>query len=256
MVALASLLVILTVSLLITRITTVALTLTGLSHQAARFQAYSAFTGVGFTTSESEKIVNHPVRRQIVLVTMLLGNVGVITTVSSLILTFIQLEGSREGFTRLMWLAGGLAVLWLAATSQWVSHHLSRLISWALRHWTDLDTRDYANLLNLSGEYRVAEIRVQSDDWLTNRSLADLDLGQEGVLVLGIYRADGDYVGAPVGETYIRPDDTLILYGRSPLLAELDERQRGATGELAHKEAIATQKDVLAEQARQDAVHN
>ena len=77
-----SLLIILTLSILITRIATVALVVTGLSREAARFQARSAYTGVGFTTDESEKVVNHPVRRKILLVLMLLGNAGIITTIS------------------------------------------------------------------------------------------------------------------------------------------------------------------------------
>lgn len=64
MLSIVSLLLILTLSILITRIATVALTHTGLSREAARFQARSAFTDVGFTTSESEKVVNHPERRR------------------------------------------------------------------------------------------------------------------------------------------------------------------------------------------------
>jgi hypothetical protein len=59
MIAVVSLLTVITVSVLITRIATVALSHTGLSRESARFQARSAFTGVGFTTSESEKAVNH-----------------------------------------------------------------------------------------------------------------------------------------------------------------------------------------------------
>jgi hypothetical protein len=47
MLAIISLLVVLTVSILITRIATVALTRIGLSREAACFQARSAFTGVG-----------------------------------------------------------------------------------------------------------------------------------------------------------------------------------------------------------------
>src|SRR5687767_7500660 len=69
------------ISLLITRIASVALTVTGLSRQSARFQARSAFSGVGFTTSEAEDVVNHPVRRRIVMWLMLIGNAGLITIV-------------------------------------------------------------------------------------------------------------------------------------------------------------------------------
>jgi len=91
MVAISSLLLVLVFSLLITRIATIALTYTGLSRQSAKFQARSAFTGVGFTTSESEKVVNHPVRRRILLLMMLVGNAGIVTVIATFILGFIQL---------------------------------------------------------------------------------------------------------------------------------------------------------------------
>ena len=64
MTAILSLLLVVTLSILVTRIAAVALRHTGLARQTARFQARSAFSGAGFTTSESEKVVNHPVRRR------------------------------------------------------------------------------------------------------------------------------------------------------------------------------------------------
>ena len=63
MISIVTLLLVLTLSILLVRIATVALTHTGLSRESAKFQARSAFTDVGFTTSESEKVVNHPIRR-------------------------------------------------------------------------------------------------------------------------------------------------------------------------------------------------
>lgn len=56
MLALISLLVIVTVSIIIVRIGSVALTMTGVSKDLAVFQAQSAFSGVGFTTDESESV--------------------------------------------------------------------------------------------------------------------------------------------------------------------------------------------------------
>ena len=58
--AVASLLVVIVISLMVTRMATIALTATGLSRESARFQARSAFSGAGFTTSESEAVVRHP----------------------------------------------------------------------------------------------------------------------------------------------------------------------------------------------------
>ena len=60
MIAVATLLVLLVAALLVTRVATVALRATGLSEEAAALQARSAFSGVGFTTEESEDIVRHP----------------------------------------------------------------------------------------------------------------------------------------------------------------------------------------------------
>lgn len=251
MTALISLLIILTISLLITQVVTVALTQTGLSREAALFQAVSAFTGVGFTTREAETVVGHPVRRRIVIGTMILGNAGFVTAVSSLVLTFVG-TGQRDVLIRLSLLAGGLAILWIAAISRWFNRHISRLITWALKRWTRLNVSDYAHLLNLSGDYEVGKIQVQAGDWLADRKLADLELNKEGILILGIHRADGEYVGAPTGQTYIRPENTLVLYGQSSVLADLDRRLAGASGNLAHEEAVVSQEHVLAEQARRD----
>jgi len=151
--ALISLLTVISLSLLITRIATVALALTGLSREAAKFQARSAFTGVGFTTNEAEQVVSHPVRRRILMLLMLLGNVGVITTISSLILTFLNTASNQQWLVRSLILGIGLAVMWVLATSKWIDRYLSRLINWALHRWTTLNVQDYASLLRLSGDY-------------------------------------------------------------------------------------------------------
>ncbi|MFT7642064.1 MAG: Trk-type K+ transport system membrane component, partial [Pirellulaceae bacterium] len=81
MIPIISLLATLVFSILTTRIATMALMLTGLSREVARFQARSAFTGVGYTSAETESVVEHPVRRQIVYWLMLTGNIGIATVV-------------------------------------------------------------------------------------------------------------------------------------------------------------------------------
>lgn len=47
------------------------LELTGLSPKVASFQAQAAFSGAGFTTSESESIVIHSLRRKIIRILIL-----------------------------------------------------------------------------------------------------------------------------------------------------------------------------------------
>jgi hypothetical protein len=241
-IALLSLLLVLSVSLLIMRVGTVALTLTGLSRESAHFQAQSAFLGVGFTTRESEHVISHPVRRRIIMMLMLLGNAGVVVTVSSLILVFLSASGPEGWLPRAAGLFSGALLLWLVFSSEAVDRHLSRVIGLALRRWTDLDVRDYASLLRLAGEFSVIEMRVRPDEWLADKTLAQLDLRSEGALVLGIERANGHYVGAPRGPTMVRPGDLLIVYGKTSRLKELDRRPAGAAGDHAHQEAVQRQR--------------
>lgn len=245
MIALAGLLVVILVSLLVTRIATVALALTGLSRESARFQARSALSGVGFTTSEAESVVNHPVRRRVVMVLMLLGGASFVTALGALVLSFAGTDSGQRG-TRLLIVVGGLFVIWLLARNKWADRGLSRLIARGLGRWTDLDARDYAALLHLSGPFAVMEMAVDADDWLAGRTLGDLRLRDEGVLVLGISRADGHWIGVPRFDTELRAGDTLVVYGRSPRLAELDRRPAGPDGDAAHDAAVAEHRDLAA----------
>ena len=97
--AVIALLFVLSLSLLVTRLATAALMLTGVSHQLARLQALSALTGVGFTTSESERIVDNPVRRRILILMMLVGNAGFVTEASTLVLSFVGVTTRADART-------------------------------------------------------------------------------------------------------------------------------------------------------------
>ncbi|MDP8905101.1 MAG: TrkA C-terminal domain-containing protein [Chloroflexota bacterium] len=234
MTALATLLVVLLLSLFVTRVATVALTLTGMSREAARFQARSAFTGAGFTTSESEMVVRHPVRRRIVMLLMLLGNAGVVAAVGSLLLTFIE-AGPANWLLRVIVLAIGIAVLWLLATSRAVDRLISSVTTRALRRWTRIDVTDYAELLHIAGAYKVVQLPVREGDWLAGKTLDELNLRREGMLTLGIERADGSFVGVPPLSLRVSAGDELTIYGRSDSIEALGRRRDTTAGEAAHE---------------------
>jgi len=252
MFSILTLLIVLTLSILVTRIATVALTHTGLSRQSARFQARSAFTGVGFTTRESEKMVNHPVRRRILLLLMLGGNAGIITAMGSLIVSMINISEGESIYLRLGILFSGVVLLWITAWSKWVDRRLSSLISWSLQRFTRLDVQDYAGMLHLAGEYQVAELQVEPEDWIADHELKDLRLRDEGIMILGITRKSGKYIGAPMGDTRIQAYDTLILYGRVSALTNLDERKQGWGGDYQHVQEVSKQMEVVREQTKED----
>ena len=128
MAALLILLSVVAVSILVARIATRAFVLTGPSRETARFQARSIITGTGFTTDEAEHVFNHPIRRRITLTLMLVGNAGLVTAVSTFVLSFTTTGTAVEALQRGLILAMGLGVLAYLTLSDRVDRYLSNLI--------------------------------------------------------------------------------------------------------------------------------
>lgn len=211
------------ISLFTIRVGTVALTMTGLDPDVASFQALSAFSGVGFTTTEAEDILADPARRKVVRYLMLAGGFGIITTISSIVLAFTE---SREVTgVGVIYMIGGVGAIVLFSRSRWFNRLLTPIIRRQLSRSTTLELRDYTRLLRIRGGYRVAELFVESDHELSGETLGDLVSEGEGVLVLGIDRSSGEYIGTPGSEVRIHPGDIVYVYGRKDRLRELAERE-------------------------------
>lgn len=252
MLGIITVLLVLVVSILITRIASVALMHTGLSRQTAKFQARSAFTGVGFTTSESEKAVNNPTRRRILLTLMILGNAGIITGVTSLITSYVGVQEAERGWLRTAILVAGITALWALTHSSRVEKWLSNIITKLLKSSGSLEVVDYASLLHLSGEYKVSEMGINEDHWIASRTVRKSGLREEGIIILGINRPDGTYLGTPTPETTIKPGDLLVLYGRVDSLKKLEFRKKGREGYQEHRKSVKEQKDIEKEQEELD----
>lgn len=175
MVALFSLLIILLLSIIAVRIGAIALELTGLSPEIASFQSQSAFSGVGFTTQESEAIVTHPLRRRIIRILIMLGSAGVTTSIATLVLTFVG-ETGRDLFIRGAALLIGVLVIFLLARSRHIYVLMRRIISKALVKWTTLRIFDYEQILGFSEGYSISRITIRSDSWLVDKKLSELRL--------------------------------------------------------------------------------
>jgi len=216
MVALFSLLIIIVMSIIVIRIGAIALELTGLSHEIASFQSQSAFSGTGFTTSESEVVVTHPVRRRIVRILILFGSAGVTTSIATLVLAFVGQTG-KAMLIRGEILLGGLFIILLFAKSKYIYNVMRKIISKALKKWTKARIFDYEQLLGLGEGYTISRIAIRHDSPLSNKKLSEIRLDREGALILSIYRKIGGkekFIGAPTGDTKIESGDVLICYSR------------------------------------------
>ena len=252
MIAPISLILIVTLSILITRVAAIALVHTGVSRELAKFQARSAFTGAGFTTQESENMVNHPVRRRIIMWLMFLGNAGIVTGITSLLLTFVGREETGTTLFRILMIGIGLGLLWLVSFSDWVDRRLSNVVSRLLNRYTELQVRDYVSLMRLTDEYRLVDLLLREGDWAVGQTLQETRLRDEGIVVLAIERSDDTFLGTPNGATELAAGDRLIVYGRVNALKALDERRTGSSGEASHEAAVAEQNKVVAEENRKN----
>ncbi|KQC33318.1 potassium transporter TrkA [Nonlabens sp. YIK11] len=243
MIAAISLFLIVTLSALITKIASIALVHTGLSAESAKFQARSAYTGAGLSTKETELIMNHPVRRKIVYNLMLIGNAGIVTVMSSLILTFVLPETTASRLYGLLIIVVGLTGLWFAIRSKWVDRGLSKMISSMLRRYTDLQVQDFEAVLHLKNDYKISEANVDSDGWMCNRTLQELNLREEGITILGVYRKGDNYYGSPSGPFKLQAGDVVTIYGKADGIKSLYQRKKDFYAHLEHERAVAREEE-------------
>ncbi|GAA0873111.1 TrkA C-terminal domain-containing protein [Gangjinia marincola] len=229
MIAAVTLFLIVSLSALITKIAAIALVHTGLSTESAKFQARSAYTGTGMSTEETESIMNHPVRRKIIYNLMLIGNAGIVTMMSSLILTFVLPDTTASRLYGLLIIVVGMVVLWLAVKSAWVDRGLSRIINRLLKRYTDLEIHDYASVLRLKDDFQIIEATIDKDSWMSQRTLLELNLREYGITILGVYRSAEGYFGSPTGTFKLLPHDQITIYGKTTGIERLYNHE--VTGE-------------------------
>ena len=221
---LLALLIIIAAALIVVRIGATALMMTGLSRDVAEFQAVSCFFGVGFTTSEAEMIVSHPTRRRIASHLIIGGNIGLTGALSTVIITFVQsepdliddmipFEGSSAFLVKLGLILGGIVIVGTIFRLKFIKRILERIIEVSLKKFQSVHAMDYETVLRSNDGFAVMQIEIEGDHPLVGRTLAGAKLSQEGVLVLGVERSSGEYVGATHSTTEILAGDLLTVYG-------------------------------------------
>lgn len=134
--------VIFTISTILVRIASTIMRLTGLPDNVARFQSLSAMTGTGFTTRESELIVNYPIRRRVLMTLMIIGNIGLVSVVSTFVVAFSEIGPERASVVQqVFWFTAALAVNFLVIVNPVVDGLLCRFLSWVLVRTTNLEAK-------------------------------------------------------------------------------------------------------------------
>lgn len=221
--AVLALFIIASVSLIGVRVGATALMMTGLSWDTASFQAYSAFFGVGFTTSEAELVVNHPLRRRIIRDLILAGNIGLTSALATLIVTFVQSSGTSQTMNSLGLIAGGLVILMVVSKLGFVQKLLDSVIRRSLQKAGVVRALDYELLLRVEAGYCISEIDVLDDTVIAGKSLAESRPADMGIVILSIQQDNGNFTGAPGPQDVIHSGDVITAYGHEDDLRKLSK---------------------------------
>lgn len=198
-------------SFAIVRIAAVAMRLTGLPENVARFQCISALTGTGFSTTESELIVNYPVRRRILVALMIAGNLGLVSIAGPFIVSFVDAErvpGAMAWQAAMIVAAIGITVL--VMTNKTLDRAMCALVAMVLRNMTSLGKRSFRRVLQVGKDFSVAE-HVYGGEGITT---LDAVSGLTGDLTFLAIRGKASLQSAPLRDNaHISPGDVLICYG-------------------------------------------
>lgn len=207
------------VSFLIVRGGGIALMLTGMDENRARFQALSAFSGTGFTTKEAESVVNHPLRRRIVTWLMILGNAGIVTVIVTATSSLVTSKGFTLPINVLILLLG-LYVIYRVATRRGLMRRWERFIESKLIRSPAFEEASTEDLLHLIEGYGLVRTLIRESSPFAGSSVSDSRLTEKGLLVLGIERGK-DWISVPKAREVIEKDDRLVVYGPVKVLRSL-----------------------------------
>ena len=218
--------VIFTISTILVRIASTIMRLTGLPDNVARFQSLSAMTGTGFTTRESELIVNYPIRRRVLMTLMIIGNIGLVSVVSTFVVAFSEIGPERASVVQqVFWFTAALAVNFLVIVNPVVDGLLCRFLSWVLVRTTNLGKRRFVLLLSLEDDMTIAEHHLRLRHSIMIGDLIPEHIDLSVIMIRGAETKHPSHLG---DEMEIEPFETAICFGKEDMhrsFAEWLEKQ-------------------------------
>lgn len=198
-------------SLVCVRAGAIALELTGMERDKARFQALSAFTNTGFTTRETEEITNFPIRRKIVTLLIVFGHAGTVSVIATFATSILQ----REPFSTMMNLGiiiVALYVIYRLALWRGLNARMREFFRGQLLTRYGLCCPSLEEMLKVNEGFGVVRLVIQEGSPLVGRPLSKLELKKKKVQILSILRGE-EAIAVPGGEDFLLAGDVVICYG-------------------------------------------
>jgi hypothetical protein len=211
-------LVFLVVWLLILWIGSIALESTGLERGKSRFQALSALTGTGFTTTQAEAIVENTKRRKIVTYLILLGNTGIV----AFIILVVMYARSGIAAPSIFLIAITVVVILVIVLSIRLRlvDKLTNVILKLTGKGNDVSRLMIEKVLHQTGDYALVQMTVGKRADIAGSNLKDTDFQRYEITVLAIERGEKT-LAQPGFEEQLQAGDHLLCYGKSTSINDI-----------------------------------
>lgn len=188
---------------------------TGMNWENSKFQALSAFTNCGFTTSTTYSAVKNSNRRKIISWLMILGNIGF----ASMLITLIKLtqtDFTKHNYSHVFILCSSVIVfiaLW-AVFRKTLAGGLETILKNALRMKNFRRTDEIDRILQSEKTHTLARVEIDKNNFLIGVCVKELELIKLEITLLGIERGN-QFFPIPRDTEKIEKNDILICYGNT-----------------------------------------
>jgi hypothetical protein len=188
---------------------------TGLDKKIAKFQVISMLTGTGFTTGESELIIDHPVRRRLGAFLIMFGAFSLAVIISAI----SQLLSDNFFTMEITYFAGGLVVLLLTLRVSSIQNFMSKKMKSELKENYELSDLPIRDVLLMEDDDEVREVSILEDSPFSGKTFDEIVAREDDLMLLFIKRGDINIRNKSY-DTKLEPGDRLVLYGNNPLIDE------------------------------------
>ena len=199
-----------TIFLIVVNICSILLRLTGMPIKKARFQVVSLLTSTGFTTRESEMIVQHPVRRKIASWLMVVSYVSTATFISFFVTMISDTVTGIGFFVVIAVLITTNLILRKTKTIENLELKLENVVLKS-KIWEKLNSENLTLITNTRG-YGIYQIYLPKDSKIIGKSILESGLKDLEIEVLNIDKGD-KFIKFATPDYLFEVFDRVTVYG-------------------------------------------
>ncbi|HEY5557422.1 TrkA C-terminal domain-containing protein [Acetobacterium sp.] len=193
---------------------TVLFRLTGLKEDKARFQAISCMTNSGFTTKESELILNSVARRHLARMMMIFGYLFAVTGVSILVNLFMRSSGNQIDWWTIVYSVVFLILILTITRSKWIIRRFDLLVESLAKNKPRGLFYNNVRILEMFHDNLIAEVFVTSiPREIMGKTLLEMNFRHTYKLNVLLIKRGNTTIDHVIATDQIMQGDRVFIYG-------------------------------------------